>query len=97
MDMPDKLEQVFERSADVGISLNPEKCVFGVESGVLLGHVVSKDGIAMDEGKIKKISGLPTPENLKQLRGFLGRELLPPLCRKFHTHSLTLNDIVTEG
>ena len=71
-DMPDKLAQVFKRCEEMGISLNPKKCVFGVEKGVLLGHVVSHEGVAVEEGKVSKIRDLPAPQNLRQLCGFLG-------------------------
>ena len=54
------------------ISLNPEKCVFGVTRGVLLGHVVSQDGIIVDKQKLNKIKDLPPLQNLLQLHGFLG-------------------------
>ena len=41
------------------LSLNPEKCVFRVSSGALLGHIVSKDGIAVDPDKVKAILDQP--------------------------------------
>ena len=71
-DMVTKLELVFKRCIAMGISLNPDKCVFGIERGVLLGHVVSNDGVTVDDAKIIKIQDLPAPQNLRQLRGFLG-------------------------
>ena len=37
------------------LSLNPAKCAFSVTSGALLGHVVSKEGIAVDPNKISAI------------------------------------------
>ena len=70
-DMPNKLSLIFERCIEMGISLNLEKCVFGIKQGVLLGHVVSKDGVMIDEAKITKIKNLPISTNLSQLCGFL--------------------------
>lgn len=52
--------------------MNPEKCVFEIERGVLLGHVVSSEGVTVDDAKISKIWDLPAPQNLRQLHGFLG-------------------------
>ena len=39
----------------------------------LLGHIVSKEGIALDPGKIDVIIKPPTPKNAKQLGRFLGQ------------------------
>ena len=37
-----------------------------------LGHVISAEGIHIDEGKVKGILSLPSPENAKDLRRLLG-------------------------
>ena len=55
------------------LSLNPAKCVFGVSSGALLGHIVSKDGIAVDPDKVKAILEAPAPTTAKALSRFLGQ------------------------
>ena len=54
------------------LSLNPEKCVFEVSCGALLGHVVSNDGIAVDPHKVKAILEAPAPTTAKALSWFLG-------------------------
>ena len=41
------------------ICLNPHKCIFCVESGRLLGFIVSKDGIHIDPLKVEAIINLP--------------------------------------
>ena len=43
-----------------------------VNEGIVLGHVVSNRGIEVDQSKIEVIEKLPTPNNLKALRYFLG-------------------------
>jgi hypothetical protein len=43
------LRRVFEKCRRFGISLNPKKCLFGLEEGKLLGHIISKEGIRMLE------------------------------------------------
>ena len=67
------LQLCLERCHVARLSLNPAKCAFGVTSGTLLGHIVSKDGIAVDPGKIEAIIKSPTPKNAKQLGRFLGQ------------------------
>jgi len=37
-----------------------------------LGHVISEDGVLPDRTKTKAIEEYPTPQNVKQLRNFLG-------------------------
>ena len=53
--------------------LNPKKCTFGVTSGKLLGHIISKRHIEVDPEKIKAILDIPAPRNEKEIRGFLGK------------------------
>ncbi|KAH9331215.1 hypothetical protein KI387_003323, partial [Taxus chinensis] len=42
------LEHVLARCRKHGISLNPEKWIFGVKEGKLLGHIVNKHGAHID-------------------------------------------------
>ena len=62
-----------EKCREYPVSLNPTKCVFGVTSGTLLGHIVSKEGIAMDPDKVRAILEVPAPSNAKALSRFLGQ------------------------
>ena len=50
------------------ISLNLKKCIFCVPFGILLGHVVCKQGLMVDPAKIAIIVNLPPPTSVKQLR-----------------------------
>ena len=62
-----------QKCCEARLSLNPAKCAFAVASGMLLGHIVSKDGIAMDPDKVKAILEAPAPTNAKALSRFLGQ------------------------
>ena len=55
----DWLGKCLDQCDQFGISLNSEKCTFGVPSRKLLDHIVSKVGIATDLDKVKKIANLP--------------------------------------
>ena len=68
----DNLRAVLERLDERGITVNPAKCKFGVESVEYVGHVVSHDGLTMSEEKKAKVLDFPIPDTTKQLRGFLG-------------------------
>lgn len=66
------LKQTFDKCRESSLSLHPEKCFFFMTSGILLGHRVSADGIAVDVEKVKVILELEPPTNLRELRAFLG-------------------------
>ena len=68
-----QLRLCLQRCRETRLSLNPAKCVFGVKSGVLLGHVISQAGIAIDIKKVEAIVSLEAPVNIKQLGRFLGQ------------------------
>lgn len=61
------LEQAFIKCKRYGISLNPKKSVFAVDEGKLLGHVISKEGWAVDSDRIKAINDLVLLSNKKSL------------------------------
>ena len=44
--------------------LNPKKCVFRVDSGKLLGFIISKRGIEVDIENIDAIINMPHPKNI---------------------------------
>ena len=69
----DHLRQIFVRCRHYNIRLNPHKCIFGVESGQLLGFIVANDGICMDPLKVEAITNLPPPRTILQLQSLQGK------------------------
>jgi hypothetical protein len=63
---------VLSRLKEVNLKLNPSKCCFATESIVFLGHVVSKEGIKLDPGKIVAVLRFPEPNTITNVRSFLG-------------------------
>ena len=61
----DDLRLTFDNLRTYDIKLNPEKCVFGVPAGKLLGFIVSNRGIEVNPAKIQALSQLATPTGLK--------------------------------
>ena len=66
------LRKTFERCRETNLKLHPGKCFLGMESGLLLGHVVSKSGLEVDLDKVKAILALTALTNVREIRGFLG-------------------------
>ncbi|RVW72376.1 Retrovirus-related Pol polyprotein from transposon 17.6 [Vitis vinifera] len=66
------LEAVLQRCIEIDLVLNWEKCHFMVQQGIVLGHIISKNGIEVDKAKVELIVKLPPPTNVKGIRQFLG-------------------------
>ena len=68
----DHLEDCFKRCREFSLCLNPLKCNFLVTHGVVLGHIVSRHGMAADESKIKVIIQMAPPKTPKDVQIFMG-------------------------
>jgi len=68
------LRAIFDRFHFYKIWINPHKCVFLVESGRLLGFIISKDGIHLDPLKVQAILDFPLLASLNQLQSLQGKE-----------------------
>src|SRR3954468_18675211 len=66
------LSRVLVRCKEKNLLLNWEKCHFMVQQGIVLGHIISKNGIEVDKAKVDLISKLPSLRNVKGIRSFLG-------------------------
>lgn len=48
------------------------KCDFWLETVLFLGHIISKEGVAVDPTKIEEITKWISPTSVKEIRSFLG-------------------------
>ena len=69
--IPD-LQETLANLRKINLKLNPEKCVFGVPSGKLLGFFVSQRGIEANPDKIKAIEQIEAPKRVKDVRRLAG-------------------------
>jgi hypothetical protein len=60
------LQLVFNSLRRYRWKLNPEKCVFGVPTGKLLGFIVSHQGIEANPEKIEAIMRMEAPRSQKK-------------------------------
>ena len=93
------LNAVLEHLEKFGLRANMDKCEFFKEQVSYCGHIISEEGLKKSPDKVKAIRNAPRPENISQLRSFLGlvnyyRSFLPNLSTvlgplnevKFHTY-----------
>src|SRR5215216_4705822 len=66
------LEETFESLCKINLNLNPEKCVFVLPSGKLVGFFVSHRGIEASPNKIKAIEHIQTPKTVKDVGRLTG-------------------------
>src|SRR5437763_1473763 len=74
------IEEVFGKLREAKLMSKESKCEFCASEIKFLGHIVGKDGRKVDPDKIEKVKEYSRPENISQLRGFLG---LASYYRKF--------------
>ena len=67
-----RLKAALERIQRAGVTLNKDKCEFGKEKLSFLGHIVDSQGIQADPEKTAAVREMNQPENVSELRRFLG-------------------------
>ena len=67
------LKETFDNLRVYKMMLNPDKCVFGVPAGKLLGFLVSNRGIEANPEKIKAITSLAKPACINDVQCLVGR------------------------
>jgi hypothetical protein len=63
----DNLQHTFTALNKYQRKLNPNKYIFGVPSSILLGNVVSYDGIRPNPTKVKAVLDMQPPKNVKDI------------------------------
>ncbi|UYV75694.1 K02A2.6-like [Cordylochernes scorpioides] len=87
--LDDKLKQVLSKLKETGLALIKEKCVFSSPKLKFLGHQIGPDGLKPDEKKIRVIIEMPSPQNVTELKRFLGMinylsRFIPSLAERAH-------------
>ena len=74
------VEKVLRRLSEANLSLRPEKCAWFQQRVKYLGHLVTPEGIYPLYENIRKVLEFPVPQDVSQLRTFMG---LASYYRKF--------------
>ncbi|GFU99002.1 retrovirus-related Pol polyprotein from transposon 412 [Trichonephila clavipes] len=64
--------KVLSKLSDANLKLNPSKCKFFQKEVNYLGHIISAEGVRTDPEKVSAVKNWKRPENLRELRSFLG-------------------------
>ena len=68
----ERLNALFALLSTKGLTVNPGKCLFKQESLWFYGYMLTKDGLQADRKKIAAIQNTHVPQDVTQLRSFLG-------------------------
>ena len=79
------LAETFASLRKAGLSLNPNKCIFGVHKGKVLGCLVSTKGIEANPDKVKALWNMENPKSIRDVQKLTGRiaspkQIYPSLC-----------------
>uniref|UniRef100_A0A674DXY4 ribonuclease H n=1 Tax=Salmo trutta TaxID=8032 RepID=A0A674DXY4_SALTR len=66
------LTSTLQRLGEYGLRVRKDKCEFFRPSVEYLGHVIDSSGLHKAPSKVKAIVEAPSPQNVSQLRSFLG-------------------------
>jgi hypothetical protein len=66
------LVKTFMNMREARLKLNPEKCIFGITKGKVLGCLVSTKGIQANPNKIKAITQMQPPQSRKDVQKLTG-------------------------
>ena len=66
------LIQVLNKCCEIGLKLNPGKCIFKSTQVLFFRHLVTSDRLKPDPNKINAITNMPAPQNKTQFHSFIG-------------------------
>ncbi len=77
----DRLKMVWTWIREANLKLKPTKCCLIQTEVPFLGHIVSRQGLAVDPAKTKAVENWPNPTNVKNVHAILGPRII---ARIFH-------------
>ena len=83
------LIQVLNKCCEIGLKLNPDKCIFKSTQVLFFGHLVTSNGLKHDPKKVNAIPNMPAPQNKTQLQSFVG------LCNYLSCYVSHLTDVLS--
>jgi hypothetical protein len=71
-DLITNLKSIFDRLRKYNLTLNPEKCRFGMSEVEYVGHLINEHSITFSNDKKSLVANFPKPENIGTLKSFIG-------------------------
>ena len=68
----DRLEEVFKRLSQAGLTMKPSKCEFFKREVLFLGHCGSQEGIKPNPKTVEAVRSWKVPTNVKEIQSYLG-------------------------
>ena len=68
----ERLREIFGRLQSANLKLHIKKCCLFQQRVSFLGHVLTKDGIEVQQEKVEAVRDWPTPRSLTEVRSFVG-------------------------
>ena len=92
------IKEVMEAVSNAGLTLNPEKCVFGKSEIKFWGLIISSEGVKPDPEKVEALKYITPPANKDELISFLcmmqsHADFIP----NFSKHAATLREITKKN
>ncbi|KAL0168811.1 hypothetical protein M9458_037033, partial [Cirrhinus mrigala] len=92
------VRSVLQRLVQHKLYAKEEKCQFHQQSIAFLGYIISPEGVAMDETKVRAVQNWPQPRTLKELQRFLGfSNFYRRFIRNFSSVAAPLTAMVKKG
>ena len=66
------IDKILQRLDDNGFTVNPDKCYWGAPEVPFIGYNMTPEGPKPLKSRIEPLLAMAPPENLKQLRAFIG-------------------------
>ncbi|UYV69276.1 K02A2.6-like [Cordylochernes scorpioides] len=90
--------KTMEEHLQPGLKLISEKCSFGASQMKVLGHLIDGDGIYPDPDKVGAVINFPRPENVSEVRSFLGLcSYYRRFIKSFANIAGPLNELLRKG
>ncbi|PIK48832.1 hypothetical protein BSL78_14290 [Apostichopus japonicus] len=88
------LKEFLKRCQEQGIKLNQDKLELRLDEITFIGHRLTKNGLQSDPEKVKAITAMQAPSNLKELRRYLGMvNYLAKFLPNLHDTTKPLQDL----
>jgi hypothetical protein len=66
------LRKVLQRQLDCQLYAKLSKCKFWISKVLFLGHIINRDGLAVDPKKVAAILGWKAPKDVRRIKSFIG-------------------------